>query len=52
MQTALVIITFTLAVGYILRKFVWLPLFETPKKTIGTLDGARTKCGKDDCACH
>jgi hypothetical protein len=52
MQTILVIITFTLAVGFLLKKFVWTPVFETRKKTVTTLDGNRTKCGNKDCGCH
>ncbi len=53
MQTTLVILTFVIATGYILKKFVWNPLFENRKKTtLGTLDGDKTKCGNKDCGCH
>ncbi len=52
MQTILVLITFCLAAGFLLKKFVWNPIFENRKKTLGTLDGGNTKCGKDDCGCH
>jgi len=52
MQTLLVIITFSLAAGYLLKKFLWTPVFENKKKNIGTLDGGNTKCGKKDCGCH
>ncbi len=52
MQTILVIITFTLAVGYLLKKFLWTPVFETKQNPSGTLDGNRVKCGKKDCGCH
>lgn len=52
MQTVLVIIIFALAVGFLLKKFVWTPVFETRQKTTATLDGNRTKCGKNDCGCH
>lgn len=52
MQTVLVLITFTLAVGFLLKKFVWEPIFESRKKTVTTMDGGRTKCGNKDCACH
>ena len=52
MQTILVLITFTLALGYMLKKFVWTPVFETRKKSLGTIDGQKTKCGNKDCGCH
>ncbi len=52
MQTYLVIITFLLAVGFLLKKFVWNPVFESRIKTMATLDGNRTKCGNKDCGCH
>jgi len=52
MQTFLVLLTFGAAVGFMLKKFVWNPIFETRQRTVGTLDGEKTKCGKDDCACH
>lgn len=52
MQTFFVIITFALAVAYLVKKFVWLPIFETRKKPSNTLDGSKIKCGKKDCGCH
>lgn len=52
MQTVLVILTFSIAVGFLLKKFVWNPIFETRRRTVQTLDGDKTKCGKKDCACH
>jgi hypothetical protein len=54
MQTVLVLITFSLAVGFLLKKFVWDPISESRKKVVSspTLDGGRTKCGNKDCACH
>jgi hypothetical protein len=52
MQTLLVILTFAAATGYLLKKFVWNPVFETRQKSAGTLDGDKTKCGKSDCGCH
>ena len=52
MQTILVIITFSFALGFLLKKFVWNPIFESKGKASGTLDGGNTKCGKDDCGCH
>jgi len=52
MQTILVLITFCIATGYLLKKFVWNPIFEGRQKPTGTLDGGKTKCGKKDCACH
>jgi flagellar biogenesis protein FliO len=51
MQTLLVIITFSLAAGFLVKKFIWNPIFEGKQKTMGTLDGGRTKCGKKDCGC-
>ena len=52
MQTVLVISTFTLAAGYLLKKFVWNPIFVRDQKSIRTLDGGKTKCGDKDCACN
>lgn len=52
MQTILVLITFCLATGYLLKKFVWNPLFEGRRKSVPTLDGGNTKCGDKGCACH
>jgi hypothetical protein len=52
MQTILVIIIFSAAAGFLLKKFVWNPIFETRDKSSRTLDGDRTKCGKKDCGCH
>jgi len=51
-QTILVIITFSLAAGFMLKKFVWNPIFESKGKSSNTLDGGKTKCGKSDCGCH
>ncbi|MGJ8665471.1 MAG: hypothetical protein ACSHW7_03820 [Patiriisocius sp.] len=52
MQTILVIITFLLAAGYLLNKFVLAPFLDKQKASVGTLDGGNTKCGKSDCGCH
>lgn len=52
MQTILVIITFCIATGFLLKKFVWNPIFEARQKSLGTLDGGKTKCGNKDCGCH
>ena len=52
MQTVLVLITFTIALGYILKKFIWTPVFESRNQNLGTLDGNKTKCGNKDCGCH
>lgn len=52
MQTILVIITFIIAMGYVLKKFVWTPVFESRNTSSSTLDGNKTKCGKNDCGCH
>ena len=50
-QTVFVIITFLIAVGYLLKKFFWAPLTET-KSTVGkTADGGKTKCGDTNCGC-
>ena len=51
-QKILVGLTFAAAVLFLLRKFVWTPMTESRKKSLGTLDGGRTKCGSDDCQCH
>lgn len=52
MQNILVLILFSLAVGFLIKKFVWTPIFETRKRSLGTLDGGKTKCGNKDCGCH
>ena len=52
MQTILVILTFILAVGFLLKKFVWDSIFEGRQKAPGTLDGGKTKCGDKNCGCH
>lgn len=45
-QHILVFLTFLIAVGYLITKFVWKPAFlkKTPKN-----DKA---CGMSDCGCH
>lgn len=52
MQTFLVVVTFLLALGFLLQKFVWAPAFAARKKSPGTLDGGKTKCGANNCQCH
>jgi len=52
MQKILVIITLLLAIGYLLKTFVWDSIVESKGKTSGTMDGGKTKCGKHDCGCH
>ncbi len=52
MQTILVILTFLLAAGFLLNKFVWNPISENKQRKNGTLDDDNTKCGKNDCGCH
>lgn len=52
MQTFLVLLIFSIAVFFLLKKLVWNPVFEGKKKSLGTLDGGKTKCGKKDCGCH
>ncbi|WP_157663427.1 MULTISPECIES: hypothetical protein [unclassified Gilvibacter] len=52
-QKILVFVVFAIAVGYLLKKFVWNPIFESRRKpAVGTLDGGKTKCGNKDCGCH
>ena len=48
MQTLLVIITFLLAVGFLLKKFVWNPIYETRKP--GGKKGDHSDCGS--CSLH
>tara|TARA_R110002020_G_scaffold233171_2_gene444923 strand:+ start:532 stop:684 length:153 start_codon:yes stop_codon:yes gene_type:complete len=47
LQNILVLITFLVALGYLVTKFIWKPSF---------LGGGSSKdksaCGKDDCGCH
>lgn len=52
MQTLLVLLTFGFALAFLLKKFVWAPIFDNQKKSSGTLDGGKTKCGEKDCKCH
>jgi hypothetical protein len=52
MQTILVILTFSLAAGFLLKKFVWNPLIEKKRKKNASFDGNNTKCGNNDCGCH
>ena len=52
LQTILVIITFSLAAGFLIKKLIWNPIFGSKGKTFGTIDGGNTKCGKNDCGCH
>ena len=52
LQTILVIITFSFATGYILKKFIWNPIFSTKNIPTKSLDGEGVKCGKKDCGCH
>ncbi len=52
MQKVFVLIIFVLALSYLLKKFIWTPIFETRKRSMGTLDGGKTKCGNKDCGCH
>ncbi|WP_435578151.1 hypothetical protein [Gilvibacter sp.] len=52
-QKTLVLIVFAFAAGFLLKNFVWNPIFESRRKTTaGTLDGGKTKCGDKDCGCH
>lgn len=53
LQTLLVLITFLVAAGYLLNKFILSPILEKKKRTTpGTIDGGKTKCGNDNCGCH
>jgi flagellar biogenesis protein FliO len=52
MQKILVILTFSLAAFFLLKKFVWNPIFDGNQKKSSSIDGENTKCGKNDCACH
>ncbi|WGK65715.1 hypothetical protein [Croceiramulus getboli] len=45
LQTILTLITFLLAVGYLVTKFIWKPAFLKGKKS-------GKGCGEDDCGCH
>lgn len=46
LQEILVFITFIIAVGYMITKFIWKPAFLKAKK-------AEDKaCGVSDCGCH
>ncbi|GER58783.1 hypothetical protein [Patiriisocius marinus] len=51
-QGILVFITFIIAVGYVLNKFIIAPIIEKKKVLPNTLDGGKTKCGSSNCGCH
>lgn len=46
LQTLLVILTFSLALGYLLKKFVWDAIYVSPSKT-----NNKKGCHKGDCGC-
>lgn len=46
LQEILVLITFLIAVGFIITKFIWKPAFFKPKKK------SDKACGKSDCGCN
>lgn len=52
MQTIFVVITFAVALGYLLKKFVWPPIFQTFKKPFGARPAGTVSCGKKGCGCH
>jgi len=52
MQTLLVILTFLLAAGFLLNKFVGIPFLKGKQNKSKSIDGSNTKCGKNDCGCH
>ncbi|MGB5942698.1 MAG: hypothetical protein WBG71_07430 [Leeuwenhoekiella sp.] len=45
-QNILVLITFLIAVGYLVTKFIWKPSF------LSSGSDKENACGKDDCGCH
>ena len=45
LQNILVIITASLAVMYLVGKFIWRPAFLKPK-------ASKVGCGENDCGCH
>lgn len=45
-QEIIVLVIFSLAVGYILTKFIWKPTFLKRGKN------SRKNCGGSDCGCH
>ncbi|MDT0675278.1 hypothetical protein [Autumnicola musiva] len=49
LQHILVFITFTIALGYLITKFIWKPAFLTPSK--GNNNKGKS-CGVSDCGCH
>ena len=42
LQTIFIIILTGMAIGYLVRKFIWNPKKKSTAKS----------CGKDDCGCH
>lgn len=52
LQGILVLITFVIAVGYILNKFVIAPIIEKKKVLSSSVDGDKSKCGSSNCGCH
>lgn len=52
MQTTLVLICFCIALGYLLKKFVWNPIAETINKPKNN-SVHKAPCGsKGGCGCH
>lgn len=45
-QEILVFITFAIALGYMITKFIWKPAFLKPKKQ------TTKACGVSGCGCH
>jgi hypothetical protein len=52
MQTFLVIITFCLAAGFLLKKLVWNRIAETYKRSSNEMIGDQKKCGNNECGCE
>lgn len=46
LQNILVLITFIIAVGYVVTKFIWKPAFLQNKK------GSDKACGSANCGCN
>jgi len=51
MQTALVIITFCLAAGFLLKKFVWGHIAEPKRSSSDAMKGDSRSCGNSGCGC-
>jgi hypothetical protein len=52
MQTVLVIITFFLAVGFLMKKLIWNPIADPKRKSSNVMNDHKKNCGSSGCQCE